>query len=165
MIRSREETLAVVALLLSFLAVVVALWAAWSSRRMARATDVLAKNDAERRSEERKRQELAEAAAKKAKLRVHHEKSSDEDYLVVTNEGPALARHVGMEVVSVEDSDRVPQLVVPSGLLPVEELRLEDPVRFLLDIVYGDGPSLEVRLTWDDGEEGRHDERRRVQLF
>jgi hypothetical protein len=131
---------------------------------MAGSADLLAKNDEERRSEERKRQELAEAAGKKAKLRVHHENSSNEDYLVVTNEGPALARWVGIEVVGVDGGDRLPQLVVPPGQLPVEELRLGDPVRFLLGIAYGDGHSLLVRLTWDDDEEGRHDERRLVQL-
>jgi Na+-transporting methylmalonyl-CoA/oxaloacetate decarboxylase gamma subunit len=162
----REETLTVVALVLSFLALLVAFWAAVSSRRAARAADVLAKNDVERRSEERKRQELAEVAAKRANLRVRHETATigGVDYLMVTNKGPALARYVGIEVVGVDGGDRPPRLVVQPGEQPVEELPPGDSVRFPLDIDGGAGHSLQVRLTWNDGEEARHDQRRSVQF-
>lgn len=159
----------------SVVAILVALWAAWSSHRSARASQiaasasqvaarasqVLARNDEERRAEERERRELAEAAAQRADLRVRHEKTGGEHYFVVTNNGPALARDVGIEPTALRGDGIVPHVVAQPGRLPVEEVHPGAEARFRMSI--GPAEDVHVRLTWNDEEDGRHDERRWVQ--
>lgn len=149
------------AFVLSIMAVLVALWAAWSSHRAARASQVLANNDDERRAEERERWELAQAAARRAELRVRHEKTAGGDYFVVSNNGPSLACDVGIEPAALRGEGIVPQVVAQPGELPVEKLQPGGEARFLMSIAPAQDVS--VRLTWNDGEDGRHEERRWVQ--
>ncbi len=157
--------MAVAALVVSLLALLVAAWAAVSTHRMAKDSNVLARIEQERRSGERRRQELEEAAASRASVFMDHEETETADhYVVLSNEGPAVARHVGIEPVAVYGLGTVPRLHIRPGELPVAELRPGARVRFLVPLPYGDNPDVQVRLTWDDGE-GHHDERRRVQLF
>lgn len=91
----------VAALLVSLLALLVAGWAAWQTRRQAESADVMAQNDSERRAEERaaraaEAEQLRHAAVD---LRILPPVRNGTRQLLLSNDGPAVADEVAVSFV------------------------------------------------------------------
>jgi hypothetical protein len=156
------------ALVISILSAVVALWAAWSSQRMAKANDRLVAIEEERAALERLDRERAEAAARHADVRIRRAVTHDEDlaeyWLVVENTGPAIATSVSFEAVAVVGEGYMPTMSIDSQSLPIQQLRAGESESYRIPFTVGSAGELEFQFRWDDGE-GHHDERRRVRFF
>jgi hypothetical protein len=106
--------------------------------------------------EEARRAEEVEARGRaRVVVSIQHEKRGERglaDWLVLHNEGPALARGA---LVEVEEGKGVPGVIgldaLPADLQPGQSLR------FILTVAMGDGPTMPVTVQWADSA-GSHRE-------
>lgn len=94
----------------------------------------------------------AEEVAARGRARVTA--SMRPDFLTLHNEGPALARGVGAEIVSL-DEDPLP-FIDGIEALPVD-LQPGQPITFAVSHAAGDANTLRVTVRWAD-ESGDHEE-------
>jgi Flp pilus assembly protein TadB len=106
--------------------------------------------------EEARRAEEVEARGRaRVVVSIQHEKRGErgrDEWLVLHNEGPALARDA---LVEVEKKKGIPD-VIGLGALPVD-LQPGQSMRFILTVAMGEGPKMPVTVRWTDSA-GNHEE-------
>ncbi len=90
--------------------------------------------------------DLAERGVREARVRVKVIRTEKGRNLVVSNEGPAIAR-----AIDLSDDDGEAPSFIPSGFFPIDELRPGDAVDVPLAITFGTASRVRVSVRWLDG--------------
>lgn len=152
--------MAVAALVVSVIALAVAIASAWFTHRQADANERLARIEEERRAEERSDRAESERLLRLAVLELYAERHPDRR-LFVRNVGRGTAENVMVEIVASLGGGELPQLLtslaadrlLPGGTASAKVVSSKESAR-----------RVECRVTWTDGAEGRRDERQVVEL-
>jgi hypothetical protein len=108
--------------------------------------------------EGRRRDELRQAASADILVKVKREwrpnsrgKQTFHDYLIITNNGPAIARNVDLESIESRPDGDPPIVAQKDSIFPVRELQVGVPFTTPLMLYGGVGDYFEAVVAWEDG--------------